>query len=378
MGRADEQTADRLLCIRLSGLGDVVHTLNALSLLRQERPAARITYRVEDRFGGLLEGHPQIDELIAVPRRPWDRMLRNPLRWPPLGSQAAALAMRLRRAGFAASVDFQSSLKSAWLVMAAGAPVRIGFGAAVSREFNTVVQNRLVDAPRAGIHRIERDLALLAPLGIRPRYAAPVLPSREEDREAMDRALAGLPAGGPLVVIHPGTSAFAAFKRWLPERYAAVADGLAAGRVARVLVTYGPDDRDEAERVVAHAKAGAALAPPTGSLLQYCELLRRADLFIGSDTGPMHLASALGVPTVALFGPKDPVQTGPYCSRSIVVRGRADCAPCTRRTCSHVRCMTSIEPEPVLAAAIDVLDGGGECRAEAGLSPAALEAAGVV
>ncbi len=92
----------------------------------------------------------------------------------------------------------------------------------------------------------------------------------------------------------------------------------------------------------------------------------------------MHLSSALGVPVVALFGPKDPVQTGPYCSRSIVVRGREDCAPCTRRTCSHVRCMTSITAEQVLAAALDVLDGGGECRADAGLAPAALEAAGVL
>ena len=125
------------------------------------------------------------------------------------------------------------------------------------------------------------------------------------------------------------------------------------------------------------ALARSALAPPTGSLLQYCELLRRAALFIGSDTGPMHIASALGVPAVALFGPKDPVQTGPYCSRSIVVRGQADCAPCTRRRCSHVRCMTSITAEQVLAAAMDVLDGKGECRADAGLPPALLTAAGV-
>jgi lipopolysaccharide heptosyltransferase I len=374
--RSADGDADRILCIRLSGLGDVVHALSALSLLRQERPAAHIAWLVEDRFAELLKGHPLIDELIAVPRRPWDRMLRNPLRWPPLGSQAAALALGLRRRGFGASVDFQSSLKSIWLVTAAGAPVRVGFGPAVNREFNALVQNRLVDAPRGSIHRIERDLALLAPLGIRPRYAAPVLPQSAEDRAAVDAALAGRLRGGPLVVIHPGTSAFAAFKRWVPERYAAVADGLAGRRGADVLVSYGPADRDVAQEVVERSKGGAALAPPTAGLLQYCELLRRTGLFIGADTGPMHLASALGVPVVALFGPKDPVQTGPYCSRSMLVRGRENCAPCTRRTCSHVRCMTSITAEQVLAAALDVLDGRGTCRADAGLAREALEAAG--
>jgi lipopolysaccharide heptosyltransferase I len=379
MTPSDQQSGDRILCIRLSGLGDVVHALNALALLRRERPHAHVVWLVEDRFADLLKGHPQIDELIAVPRKPWDRMLRNPLRWPPLGSQAGALAMRLRRMSFDVSVDFQSSLKSAWLVLAAGAKVRVGFGRGVSREFNTLVQTRLVDVPTGGVHRIERDLALLAPLGIRPQYVAPVLPRSAEDGAAVDAALAGRLHGGPLVVIHPGTSEFAAFKRWVPERYAAVADGLIAGRGADVLVTYGPADRDVAEEVAAHmgSQGAAALAPPTGSLLQYCELLRRAALFIGSDTGPMHIASALGVPVVALFGPKDPVQTGPYCSRSIVVRGQADCAPCTRRRCSHVRCMTSITAEQVLAAALDVLDGKGECRADAGLALAVLDAAGV-
>jgi hypothetical protein len=111
----------------------------------------------------------------------------------------------------------------------------------------------------------------------------------------------------------------------------------------------------------------AILAPRTERIGQLIHLLNRADLFVGSDTGPMHIASALGVPVVALFGPKDPVQTGPYCSRSIVVTGSAACRPCSRRRCSHVRCMTSITVRQVLGAALDVLSGGGERRAREGL-----------
>lgn len=362
----ERNTGGRILCIRLSGLGDVVHALNALSLLRQERPDAHITWLVEDRFSGLLRRHPCIDELITVPRQVWGVMLRDPFRWYALGSELKELAGLLRERRFDISVDFQSSLKSAWLVAAAGAALRIGFGGGVNRELNRLVQNHLVTAPTEGVHRIERNLALLAPLGIPTRYADPLLPRREADAQALDEALAGRLTGGPLVVIHPGTSKSTAFKRWMPERYARVADRLAADRGADVVVSYGPDDRELAEQVVACMRRRGILAPPTRGPGGLIHLLDRADLFMGSDTGPMHIASALKVPIVALFGPKDPVQTGPYCSRSVVVTGRAPCRPCTRRRCSHARCMTSITVGHVLQAALEVLDGGGERRAKEG------------
>ncbi|KPK61844.1 MAG: hypothetical protein AMK73_07585, partial [Planctomycetes bacterium SM23_32] len=251
-------------------------------------------------------------------------------------------------------------------VTAAAAELRIGFGWSVSRELNLLAQNRLVRAPTRGVHRIERNLALLAPLGVATRYAEPVLPASPRDRPPADRALKARRGTGPLVVMHPGTSNFASFKRWDTGRYAHVADELVDRRGADVLVTYGPDDRHLAQDVVARMRQPGLLAPATQNVQQLTHLLSRADLFIGSDTGPMHIASALGVPLVALFGPKDPVQTGPYCSRSIVVTGRADCRPCNKRRCSHVRCMTSISADSVLGAALEVLDGGGERRAREG------------
>ncbi|MFO7958659.1 MAG: glycosyltransferase family 9 protein [Candidatus Brocadiia bacterium] len=336
--------------------------MNALALLRNERPEAHIAWAVEDRFADLLAGHPHIDELITVPRKRWGRMLKNPLRWPEFVRELRHLASRLREGRFDASVDFQSSLKSAWMVRAACAELRLGFAPPVSRELSHLVQNRLVKSPREGVHRIERDLALLAPLGIRTRYVRPTLPCRPENANVVDAALDDMLTGGPLVVIHPGTSAFASFKRWVPGRYARVADQLIEERGADVIVSWGPADRDVAEEVVLLMRRRGHLAPRTADLQQLVRLLQRADLFIGSDTGPMHVASAVGTPVVALFGPKDPVQTGPYCSRSLVVTGRAACRPCTRRRCSHVRCMTSISSTQVLKAALDVLDGAGECR----------------
>lgn len=363
MSAGGAQGRARILCIRLSSLGDVVHSLNALSLLRRERPGAFIAWAVEERFAGLLRDHPQIDELMALPRGAWGRMLRNPLRWPALLAERRAVAARVRSMAFDVSLDFQSSFKSIFLVRAARARLRVGFGGKVNREFNRLAQNRLVEAA-AGIHRVERALALLAPLGIEGGWADAEFPPTSGAAPAVDRALEGLAGGGPLVVVHPGTSAFAAFKRWPPERYAAVADRLAAERGADIVLSSGPADRELAEDVAGRMARPVALTPPGTGLPELVELLRRTDLFIGSDTGPMHIASALKAPAVALFGPKDPEQTGPYCSRSLAVVGDAPCRPCTRRRCDDVICMTSITVEQVAAAAEAVLDGGGSCRCE--------------
>jgi len=354
----------RVLCIRLSGLGDIVHAMNALSVLRNALPDAFTAWAVEERFAGVIQGHPYIDELISVPRGQWTAVLLNPLRWLVLTPELRALKRRLRGFQFDVSLDFQSSLKSVWLVWWADAMLRIGFARPVNRELNWLFQNHRVRPPKGAVHRIERNLALLRPLGIRSSYAAPVLPVGEAASAYISKALDGKLTGGPLVVMHPGTSAFAAFKRWMPDRYAAVADRLVAERSADVLVSYGPEERDIAERVVGQVRARCQLAPPTPDLQHMTALLRRAALFIGSDTGPMHVASALGVPVVGLFGPKDPVQTGPYCSRAVVVTGQADCRPCSRRRCRQVECMETITAEEVFQAAAAVLDGGGQRRAD--------------
>lgn len=359
---------DRILCIRLSGLGDVVHAMNALSVLRKALPDAFIAWALEERFAGLLQGHPYIDELVSVPRGQWTAVLRNPLRWLVLTPELRELRRRLRAFHFNVSLDFQSSLKSVWLVWWAAAGLRIGFARPVNRELNWLFQNHRVKAP-AAMHRIERDLALLKPLGIRGLYADAVLPVSDGAAGYIGQALDGRLTGGPLVVIHPGTSAFASFKRWSPDRYAALADRLVAERGADVLVTYGPDERGVAESVVGRMSARGQLSPPTPDLQQMTALLARAALFVGSDTGPMHVASALGVPVVALFGPKDPVQTGPYGSRAAVVTGRAHCRPCSRRGCRRVECMQTIMVDDVFRAAEAVLDGRGRRRADQWKSP---------
>ncbi|MFP4029660.1 MAG: glycosyltransferase family 9 protein [Candidatus Brocadiia bacterium] len=357
----EPETGGSLLCIRLSGLGDVIHTLNALSLLRRHRPLAHITWLVEDRFAGLLEQHPHIDELITIPRVEWGRSLKNPLKWKQMLPEIAELLADLRGRHFDASIDFQSSLKSAWIVAFAGANKKIGFSPPVSREMSHLFQSHTVYAPSEGCHRIERYLALLAPLGIPTRFAVPVIPIQRRFAEVIGEVCAEI--SRPLVVIHPGTSKFASFKRWSPEKYGAVARYLMDEHGAGVMVTFGPGEEALAHRVIGATRHRAVLAPRFSHLQQFAHLLREADLFLGSDTGPMHLASALEVPVVALFGPKDPEQTGPYCSRSEVVVADVGCRPCNKRRCSDRRCMREINVDMVCGAAERVLNGGGGKRA---------------
>jgi len=355
MTLCERESGGNLLCIRLSALGDVVHCMNALTLLRRNRPAAHITWIVENSAAGLLENHPYIDDLIPIPRVDWGSAIKDPWRWAEVVPEVTELAAGLRRAKFDVSIDFQSSLKSSWLVAAAGAPVRVGFAPPISRELNHLFQNRLVTVPARDCHRVQRNLALLSPFGISGEYSPAVLPCATEHKEVAENIWDALKR--PLIVIHPGASQFAKFKRWIPECYGELACRLVRELDAAVLVSFGPGEEALARRVVVSSRHEARLVPRLSHLQQLTGLLNKADLFIGGDTGPMHLASALGTPVVALFGPKDPLGTGPFDCPSEVVTAGVPCSPCTKRECPDPLCMSAITTGQVFRAARRLLSG---------------------
>jgi lipopolysaccharide heptosyltransferase I len=341
--------------VRLSALGDVLHALPVLSGLKALVPTARVTWVVEDRHAGLLEGHPDLERVVVLPRAALRSALRGVPRPLRLAREAGRFVRTLREGGYDLALDLQGNLKSGLVARASGARRVIGFDRHASREANHLFLHHGVRLPRGARHKVERNLALLAgALGLPVPYVAPRLALHEHDHRAAREALAaaGLPAGG-ITVLHPGTSAFGAFKRWPAARFGALARRV-ADRARPAAVTYGPEERALAEDVAA-ASDGCAVPVPTGSLRTLAALLSGARVVVAGDTGPLHVAALLGTPVLGVYGPKDPAVYGPYGVRRdgsvgplpVVMQADVACRPCTLRRCDAPLCLTTLEPDAV-------------------------------
>ena len=331
-GRFRDVPPDRVLLVRLSALGDILQCLAALAALRAALPAAQIGWLVEDRHAGILEGHPHIDRLFV-----WNRSAR-PVR------AAARVGREVNGWRPDVAVDLQGNLKSGVFLRLSGAPVRIGLPRGESKEGAHTFATQTVAAGPPREHRAERAMRLVAALGaVAP--AAPALPPiRGEARAAVGAALAsmGVARGGYALLV-PGTSDFGAFKRWPAARFGELAARIRAERGTASLVCFGPGQKDLAGAAVAASGGAARLAPETRSLHELLALIDGAALVVGADSGPVVLASALGVPTVALFGPKDPGIYAPRGRRTAIVWKQVYCSPCKLRRCGDPICMSTME-----------------------------------
>lgn len=348
----------RILLVRLSALGDVLHALPVLSALRSRYPDGQIHWAIEDRHAGLLDARADLDRLIVYPRRDISIAMRgipNPVR---ALRTARGFVETLRETRYDVVLDLQGNLKSGVITRLAHSRVRMGFHRAATRELNHLFTNRRWLPPESLRHRVERGLGLASALvGEALPYRPPGFPVAPEARAAAAGLVATLGVTGPYAVMHPGTSGFGAFKRWPADRFAAVARRLAADGTA-VLVTAGPGETELAERVAglaAHANVHRVEPPSLGAL---AALVAGARAFLGADTGPLHLAGLVETPLVGLFGPKDPAIYGPYGLRAddtpglltTITREDVACRPCTRRRCADPLCMRLMEPERVHAA----------------------------
>jgi len=345
--------AERVLVIRLGAVGDVVRTLPAVSALRAAWPGARLVWLVEPASAGIVEGQPWVDGVLVFPRPPLVAALRAG-RPREAAALLRAFLRELRGERFELAVDFHSIAKSAILARLSGAPRRVAFARPFGREGAWLLAtDRARLAPRR-ISRFERNAELLRFLGVK---AAPAAEPLRVHPAAAAELEAALGTGGAPVVIHPGTSDATPHKRWHVPGYAAVARALARDPGLPVLVTAGParDDRAFADAVVDAAGGAAQLAPPTPSLAHLAALFARARLYVGSDTGPMHVASLVGTPVVQILGPTHPVENQPWAGTpSRTVRVPVACSPC-RRGCAAATCMRVVPPELVLRAARELL-----------------------
>ncbi len=344
--------AERILIIRLGAVGDVVRTLPAASVLRAAYADAHLAWLVEPPSRSLLESLSWLDEVIVFPR-PELRAALLGARGMRLGGGVARFVRELREHRFDLVVDFHSILKSAALAWASGSPRRVGYAPPFAREgAHRFATDRVQLAPRRQ-SRFRRNEAMVRYLGLEEPPARRPLAIAAEQVEAAAKALG---PGPPPVAIHPGTSDATPYKRWTVEGYAAVARALAEQGVPSV-VTCGParDDRLFAERLIDQAGGAARLAPPTPTLPDLAALFQACRLYLGGDTGPLHLASLVGTPVVQLIGPTDPVENEPYPhTPSRTVRVQIHCNPC-RRGCAAASCMKALSAAAVLAAVRELL-----------------------
>lgn len=325
----------KALLVRLSSIGDVVHTLPALAALA--RAGHQAGWLVEPASRVLLEGHPLLTQVAPVPAAKAFRL-----------ADARATLRAVRSHGYDVAIDFQGLWKSAAWARLSGTRRIVGYASAWRREASSaLLMSERVELPVEAVHVIDKNLALLRPLGIDALGLRDFpLPEPPDSTERVERGLAGLGLG-PFVILNPGGGW--ASKLWPAESFGAVAKGLRDLGLAAV-VSWGPGEDGLADRVVASAEGAAVRSFPT-SLLDYVALARRARLVVAADTGTLHLACAVGTPVVGLFGPTDPARNGPFSPRDEVVRRVPPCAPCHRRVCpSHAGIMATMPVADVLSA----------------------------
>jgi ADP-heptose:LPS heptosyltransferase len=356
-----------ILLIRLRLIGDVVFTTPAIRALREHYPDARLLYLVESAAAPVVTGNSHLSEVIAVPHtRGWARV-RDDVR----------LARRLRRERCDVVIDFHGGPRSAWLARATGAKRRVGYDIQGRAWMYTDVVHR----PR-GLHprhSVENQWDLLAALdpafaggADRTRFRVEMPTSPDAVRTVTGRLAAqGMSPDDTstrLIVLH--VSAGNPFRRWPEQAFADVAAGLVRQSAdRRVLLTAGPSDRAAVERVMRLAReragdrAGQIVDAEEFGLAELRAVLDRSALYIGGDSGPLHIAATSNVPIVGLYGPTLPARSAPWRPAEwptvSVDAGALPCRPCDQRVCApgDFRCLTSIEAVTVLRAAEGILEG---------------------
>lgn len=337
-----------ILVIKLRYIGDVLLATPVLRALRERFPSAHLTTAVNRGTEDVLKWNDDVTDIMTIDRR-------------RLGAELALL-LEIRRRRFDCVIDLTDADRSAILTRASGAPVRIGFNAEL--RWRGALYTAVVDAP-PGLHRVERDLQALRPLGLEPKTKSLVLKTGVEDEAAAQKVLTELgvaTADGtiprPLVMMHPGARYW--FKAWPAERFAAVADRVGEAYGCRVLIGGGREEQETAAAIIRHASSAPISLVGRVSLLEFAAILKRCVLFIGNDNGAMHMAAALGVPVVGLFGPSDPAEWGPRGGRAMVLYKHLDCRACFHPTCrrGEENCMKQISVEEVCAAAEKCLARG--------------------
>ena len=339
----------RILIVRLGAIGDVARVLPMLAGLRRRFPDAEIDWVVQSKAADLLDGHPEIARLWVVPFRSWREAFTR-------------TAWRLRRAmrarGYDLVLDFQGMIKGAvWAVAAGGPGVRVGWGPGHSQNLAWLWYHGVLTPPGRRVNRHVRHRLLVDWLGA-PDVPATLPPPAAIAGTEVEGFLARIEEEPrPWILVWPGSSRTGSHKRWQPERLREAAAGIRSRTGGTLLVGWGPAEREEALALAAEIPRAIPIPPTT--IPELALVLDRVDLFVGMDTGPMHMAALFGTPTVGVFGRSDPEIHGP----ALHLPARVVAAPGAREWKTRARkgLPPFEEPDPaaVIEAALDLLARAG-------------------
>jgi heptosyltransferase-1 len=343
----------KVLVIKVSALGDIVHALPVLAHMHAAVPEATVDWLIESSFAPLLENHPLIRRLITLDTRGWrtegaTRAVKGSLQ----------VIGKLRSEHYDVVLDLQGNSKSGLFTLLSGAPLRFGFDRAQTREWlNLLATNRKVPIPSANHHITSRylriaqaafpgtpEIPLSGPLPVLDGAAQNV--ARQLDKFGMRR--------GAFLVAHYGTTWDT--KLWPLESWVELVRALVLERGEQLVLTWGNDREKRAVERMAEAAQGRAVIWPRGTLTELVALLAAARLVIGADTGPVHLAAAVGTSTVSLYRVTDSRRNGPPGDRHVRLQAPMDCSPCLRKNCENDQeCGQSIPVAEVLRTVEDLL-----------------------
>lgn len=331
----------RVLIIKPSALGDVIQATCMLPVIKSHDPDIRISWLVFEHNKEVVVDHPLLDRVLTLDRHGrvlevWNRARRQ-----------------MRRMDFDTVIDVQCLLRSALLSFLSGCKRRVGF--ANGRELSTLFYTETYDIPTRSMHAVDGYLRLCEALGMRRLEEVRFpLPIQERHRQRIDALLSEKQRGDePLVTLCP-TAGWRS-KCWPEASFAALADLLVEERHARVFLVGGPGEKAAVSRVAEGMRRPNVDLSGKLSLMEVAALIERSDLFVGNDSGLMHMASATRTPCVGVFGPTDPHRTGPYSPLARTIQADVDCAPCFQRHCREMTCMKEISPESVGRMCLDLI-----------------------
>jgi len=344
-----------ILIVKLSAIGDVIHTLPALNAIRSHYPNAHITWLVEEAAASLVEGHEALDRVLVSKRKRWMKGLRRSSFFSTL-SEIYRFIKALRDIDYDMILDFQALLKSGVLIALARGQRKIGFGKGLEHmEHSYIFLNERIPAVDMEIHALSRGMMLIDALGIPSNTVEYKLPVSNHDHEKVDDLMKtyGILGTKPIVAINP--VAKWETKLWANKKFSQLADILIDRYDAKIVFTGSPDDGPTIQDIMTTMKGSAVNLAGHTTLKMLAALYQKVAFVISTDTGPMHMAAAVGTPVVALFGPTAPWRTGPYGSDHQVIQAGLECRPCFKRKCETKECMKLISVEQVLDATFSLL-----------------------